>query len=278
MERQAHNPSAFEAAVYKHLEGKEEQFNYQQMVETFLDFQRFVKWTQLIARTRPLDGVKVLSSGCGFGGSLLAWWQAGASEVQGVEVDPEFVSMAQLRVAPYKGLAVNPIGPRDPLAFPSNYFDVIESMDVIEHVEDVQTYMAELVRVLKPGGVMLLVTPNRLWPVEQHLNIAGPPYLPVRLADELFGLLAKIPFFSEDRRFRYRKLKGMRTQNMSFLRVRGLAKRYGLHLELIHDEPDNPAFPLPPQPALHNWLLRHPLGKFISPIKGINVLLHKPVK
>lgn len=45
MSRHAVNPPAFEEAVTKHLAGKENQFNYAQMVETFLDFQRFVKWT-----------------------------------------------------------------------------------------------------------------------------------------------------------------------------------------------------------------------------------------
>lgn len=276
MSRQAVNPPAFEEAVYKHLAGKENQFNYAQMVETFLDFQRFVKWTALIGRQTNIEGTRVLSSGCGFGGSLLSWWQAGAAEVQGVEVDPEFVEMAQIRVEPYEGLTVHPIGPRDSLSFPDAYFDIIESMDVIEHVEDVHEYMAELVRVLKPGGRILMVTPNRIWPVEQHLNIAGPPWMPVAVADELFGLASKLPFLDEDRRFKYSKLKGMRTQNMSLLRVRGLAKRYGLHMELIHDEPDNPNFPLPPQPAWHNKWLYHPIGKFFSPIKAISVILHKP--
>ena len=49
-----------------------------------------------------------------------------------------------------------------PLAeFADNSFDRIISFQVIEHIEDDHLFLAEINRVLKPGGVALITTPNR---------------------------------------------------------------------------------------------------------------------
>lgn len=45
---------------------------------------------------------------------------------------------------------------------PNAHFDLITLIDVIEHVEDVNSFMAELRRVLKPGGNVFIITPNYL--------------------------------------------------------------------------------------------------------------------
>ena len=47
------------------------------------------------------------------------------------------------------------------LPFPDATFDVAVSSDVIEHLEPVETHLAEVARVLRPGGLYLLKTPNR---------------------------------------------------------------------------------------------------------------------
>ncbi|MCS7019077.1 MAG: class I SAM-dependent methyltransferase [Bernardetiaceae bacterium] len=43
---------------------------------------------------------------------------------------------------------------------PSNAFDVVVSLQVIEHIEDDHGFLQEIVRVLKPGGKAILTTPN----------------------------------------------------------------------------------------------------------------------
>lgn len=45
--------------------------------------------------------------------------------------------------------------------FPDNSFDSIVSFQVIEHIEDDKLFLKEIHRVLKPGGIALLTTPNR---------------------------------------------------------------------------------------------------------------------
>lgn len=47
------------------------------------------------------------------------------------------------------------------LAFSSECFDLVFSMEVIEHVHDYEKYLSEIKRVLKPSGFLILSTPNR---------------------------------------------------------------------------------------------------------------------
>lgn len=54
----------------------------------------------------------------------------------------------------FRKFKVNRFGNRDE-------FDVVTSFDVIEHVEDDNSYLRELIRITKKGGLMIIGTPNR---------------------------------------------------------------------------------------------------------------------
>ena len=47
------------------------------------------------------------------------------------------------------------------IPFQDDIFDCVISLDVIEHMEDGQSFVDELNRVLKPGGIAIIETPNR---------------------------------------------------------------------------------------------------------------------
>lgn len=269
------NPPAFEEAVRAYLEPSRAQFNYEQMLHTFLSVQRFRQWAKVVERHHPLEGAAVLASGCGFGGSLLAYRDAGARLALGVEVDADYARMAGLRVADLPGAGVA-LYDGERLPFPDAAFDVIESMDVIEHTRDPAAYLAELVRVLAPGGAILVVTPNRLWPVEQHLGITGPPWLPIGAADALFAGLARLPWLDDDRRFRYARLRGMRTQNISLRRLRALARAAGLFLELVRPADHEGHWPAAPERPGLQRLAVHRVGKFIAPTRTLVAVLTRP--
>jgi len=49
---------------------------------------------------------------------------------------------------------------KDLLPYKKNEFDMIISLAVIEHISNVSNYMGEILRVLKPGGIVYLTTPN----------------------------------------------------------------------------------------------------------------------
>jgi len=272
------NPTAFDDAVRAYLEPTKGQFNHHQMLLTFLSIDRFRQWAAVVDRYRTVNGARFLSSGCGFAGSLLAYHDAGAASVLGVEVDADYVRFGELRMADVVAAGADARvlaydGGRLPAADQS--FDLIESMDVIEHTPDDLAYVRELVRVLAPGGLILLVTPNRLWPVEQHLGIFGPPWLPIALADGLFELLAKLPFLSQDRRFRYAKLRGMRTHNISLRRLRAIAKELGLFMRVLRPEDHAGGWPLPLDPGWVRRLRDTQVGKFLSPTRTLAITFER---
>jgi SAM-dependent methyltransferase len=78
---------------------------------------------------------------------------------------------------------------------PSSTFDLILSHEVIEHVQDDRAAICEMVRVLRPGGRIVLFCPNRGYPFETHGiywngrykfgNIPLVNYLPRRWRDKL---------------------------------------------------------------------------------------------
>jgi SAM-dependent methyltransferase len=116
-------------------------------------------------------GRRVIDLGCGSGygaariASIAEW-------VEGVDISAEAVAFARARYE-VPNLCFSEIAPDGPLPFPCGSFDVVLSFQVIEHVSNVNFYLREARRVLKPGGVLLVVTPDRqhrLFPWQKPWN------------------------------------------------------------------------------------------------------------
>jgi 2-polyprenyl-3-methyl-5-hydroxy-6-metoxy-1,4-benzoquinol methylase len=108
-------------------------------------------------RTPPLPpGGRLLDIGCSGGGYLLEMRKLGW-DVHGVEMSEETAQHARKEF----GLDVRSGIAEEAMAqFPDNYFDVVTSWHVLEHVFDPSRVMAEALRVLKPGGRLMLEVPN----------------------------------------------------------------------------------------------------------------------
>jgi len=114
----------------------------------------------LAAAAGHLTG-RVLENGCGVG-RYLEHLTSHVGSIIGLEYDPERAQQAYQR-SPYMVIAAGEELPFEPQAF-----DAILSHEVLEHVRDDRRSIKEMVRVLKPGGVILLFVPNRGYPFETH--------------------------------------------------------------------------------------------------------------
>lgn len=107
---------------------------------------------------RPLAGKTALDVGCGAGLLAEPLARMGA-DVTGVDAAPENIAAARDHAAG-QGLAIR-YHAGELAALPAATFDLVTSMEVVEHVADPAAFIGELAARLAPGGLMILSTPNR---------------------------------------------------------------------------------------------------------------------
>jgi len=113
-----------------------------------------------------LDNQRVLDAGCGRGVGLeILLQQFGAGEVYGIDLDPRQIHRARQRLAGrFEGRVVLAAGSVLGLPFPDAHFDAVFDFGMLHHVVVWQAGIAEIRRVLKPGGLFFFeeVTRNAL--------------------------------------------------------------------------------------------------------------------
>lgn len=105
----------------------------------------------------------ILDLGCGIGQSSWMLGQAGF-RVVGLDISFLFIRESKEKEAPGLKFVV---GDTLQLPFAKGHFDVVGSFHLIEHVPDVEKALKEMVRVTKPGGLIIILGPNMLSPVHQ---------------------------------------------------------------------------------------------------------------
>ncbi len=142
----------------------------------------------LIAEHIPLAERRILDVGCGVGQYVRQLRELPAT-VMGIDVERARVQRGSAEVA---GLVV---GAAESLPFAAESFDVVLLNEVLEHVADDRQALHEALRILAPGGHVVVYVPNRLFPFETHgiywrgrYRFGNYPlvnYLPDRLRDRL---------------------------------------------------------------------------------------------
>jgi SAM-dependent methyltransferase len=118
-------------------------------------FQRHVVAYDFAARI--VGGLEVLDAGCGegYGANALA---DSAASVVGVDLEQEVVEHATASYPRVRFERADLLA----LPFPGRSFDAVVSLQVIEHLHRPREFVSECARVLRPGGVLVISTPNRL--------------------------------------------------------------------------------------------------------------------
>ena len=108
----------------------------------------------LLAHLKPGD--RVLDFGCGPGTITVGLAEAvEPGEVHGIDMEESQVSLARAAAeAGEHGNAVFHVGDVTDLKFEDNFFDVAHCRNVLMHVPDTAAVLAEVKRVLKPGGII----------------------------------------------------------------------------------------------------------------------------
>lgn len=141
------------------------------------------------------SALEYLDVGSGRGALIAAMRERFGVRAQAVDYHTELFPHADV---PIHQLDLN----TDRLPFDDGQFDVVTSVEVLEHVENYRAVVREFFRVLKPGGLLVVTTPNVLNMKSRlrflgagFFNLFGP--LPVK-NDQLYstgGHITPIPYF-----------------------------------------------------------------------------------
>ncbi len=128
-------------------------------------------------------GQKLLDAGCGRAELLNAFAGLGLESYGcDLEAPPPGSSDCEIRELDFT---------KEPFPYDTDTFDVVLSKSVIEHMQDPSNYLAEILRVLRPGGLFILLTPE--WNSQMKVFYEDPthvhPYLPLGIERllKLFG-------------------------------------------------------------------------------------------
>lgn len=111
----------------------------------------------------PKDA-RILDAGAGTGATLVELKKLfpKIKEAVGLDVVQLEVDIANQRFADYRVDAYVELYNGTNIQFPDNYFDVVYTSDVLGHVANVPAWLAELNRVLKPGGKLAMFSESKL--------------------------------------------------------------------------------------------------------------------
>ena len=115
--------------------------------------QRRVESPMLLRFGGSVDGERVLEIGCGQGvGTEIILEQFGAAHVTACDLDPGMVDLARRRLAPFCDRVSLSVADAQHLEAPDDRFDAVFDFGIIHHIPDRKAAIAEVRRVLRPGG------------------------------------------------------------------------------------------------------------------------------
>jgi len=147
-------------------------------------------------------GNRVLDLGC-FDGTIGEILIKNGNEVCGIDASKKAVKLAR-----EKGIKAKVGNIEEKFDFEDNFFDVVVSGEIIEHIVDTDFFIDEIRRVLKPNGFLVLSTPNVASLGRRILLFFGKnPYFEASFGFPSYATAGHIRFFTEDLLLSYLKFK-----------------------------------------------------------------------
>jgi len=152
-----------------------------------------VRWGGL---ERLPSGTTVLDVGCGIGGSSRILARDYSFAVTGITISPEQVRRAQ-ELTPPEVNAQFKVDDALAMSFPDASFDVVWSIEAGPHMPDKAQFARELLRVLKPGGILVVADWNQRDDRQIPLNLWEKPVMKQLLDQWSHPAFSSIEGFSE---------------------------------------------------------------------------------
>ncbi len=120
------------------------------------------------AMVRSDTPLRILDVGCGTGLNAALLAELG-HDVYGIDLSP--VAIEKFRAKGLQGSVINI--ETGPIPLPADLFDLVYASEVIEHCVDTTSFLRNLGTVLKPGGTLLLSTPNSAFWAYRLMSVMG---------------------------------------------------------------------------------------------------------
>lgn len=174
---------------------------------------RLKECAKIIASLKP---GRLLDIGCS-SGDWAAHWHSRGWKCAGIDIDQKNVAIARQRGIDAVHCDLN----KSPLPFENETFDLVFAGEVIEHLIDTDGFLSEVYRCMRPGGHVLLTTPNLvsfenrlrillgIYPIWVNYNLSGsghvraytPRVLKKQLREHGFSIIAHrgnwVPFIPQ---------------------------------------------------------------------------------
>ena len=133
---------------------------------------------------------KILDVGCGEGSKTnQIYLKSGAIAAYGVDISPFAIATAKKRYPKIHFIEADV----ETLPFEDGFFDLVYTGFVLEHTQNPEKVVREIIRVTRVGGFGVILCPNYGSP-----NRCSPPFKGNRIKKLLLGVLNDINFFSTD--------------------------------------------------------------------------------
>ena len=151
---------------------------------------RFINWIEQWFNYQ-FANKKVLVVGSGTGGELVIFYNKGA-EIYGIEPNENALKISHMK-ATINNMDCNKItnASSEKLPFDDEKFDFIYCFTVLEHVNDVNKSISEMVRCVKKGGKVFIETPDYRQLFEGHYKLPLPMFLPNWINKIILKLLGR---------------------------------------------------------------------------------------